>query len=62
MFCAYCEDEITGRPIKRHGENYCSIECADRAEDMALAESESEEDDYYDEDMPQGVCEEDDDE
>jgi hypothetical protein len=60
VLCAYCEDEIAGRPIRRHGDYYCSIECADRAEDLALAESE--EDDYYSEEVPEGVYEDDDDE
>ena len=42
--CAYCGDEIEGRPIIRNDKQYCTKECAD------LDEEEFEEDELVDDD------------
>jgi len=46
MRCAYCGDDITGKPIRQDGEVYCSRGCADQA----LAEEEFDELDEYGDD------------
>ncbi|MEW5994596.1 MAG: hypothetical protein AB1744_09390 [Candidatus Zixiibacteriota bacterium] len=50
MYCAYCEDEILGQPVRRNGEYYCSVECAEQAADIGLAEPDDDDDD-----VPEGL-------
>lgn len=55
--CAYCGDEISGRPVVREDKKYCTKECAD------LDEEEFDEDDELeDEDNEEGDDEEEGDE
>ena len=50
MRCAECGYKISDRPVKRHGNVYCSIECAESAaevdyEDADLALNKNQDDD-----------------
>ena len=54
MRCAYCGDEINGKPIKQNDEYFCSLECANLVAGIAPEEVEE----YYDEDVPQNSIEE----
>lgn len=40
MRCAECGDKITGKPIKRRGRTFCSIECAETATEERYDEDE----------------------
>jgi len=52
--CAYCGDELDGRPIIRNDKKYCTKECAD------LDEEEFEEDEDFEDE--EEVIDDDDDE
>lgn len=54
MFCANCNEKISGRPIKQANDYYCSLECANLASGVEPEETEGyfeEEsvDDFYEE-------------
>ncbi len=53
MRCAYCGDEINGRPIKQNEDYYCSLECANAVAGIVSEEVEG----YYEEDVPQNSFE-----
>mgnify|MGYP006311263343 CR=1 FL=1 len=44
MKCAFCEETISGKPIRQNGQYFCSLECADLA-----AGNGFDEDSYFDE-------------
>lgn len=54
MRCAFCEDEIVGKPVRQQGQNFCSLECANFAAGL-----DSEDEDYFDE-QPVGAEDDDD--
>ncbi|MBD3258555.1 hypothetical protein GF377_08990 [candidate division GN15 bacterium] len=56
MFCAFCGEEIVGKPVKQSGELYCSLECANRASGI----DEEEEEGYFEEDPVDDFYEEED--
>jgi hypothetical protein len=53
VICAFCEDEILSQPVRRGGEIYCSVECAEQAADIGLIEEDDEE-----VDLPEGLYDE----
>ena len=55
MRCAFCEDEIAGKPVRQQGQYYCSLECANYA-----AGVDPEDEDYFDE-QPIGSLDDDED-
>ena len=40
MICAFCGEDFHGRPVKQAGQLFCSIECADRAADLAVEDED----------------------
>jgi len=50
MFCAYCSEEFTGKPIIQGGEYFCSLECANLASGLDSDDIEG----YYEEEPIQG--------
>ncbi|MFN0149690.1 MAG: hypothetical protein ACKVU1_03140 [bacterium] len=50
--CAYCGDDIDGRPVARNDKTYCTNECADLDEEEFEEEDEfeDEEDELIDDD------------
>lgn len=55
MKCAFCDETITGKPVKQSGQYYCSLECANMAAGNGFDDEE-----YFDED-PVDVSDDDDD-
>ena len=56
MFCAHCNEKITGKPIIQSGEKYCSLECANLASGIDPEETEE----YYEEEPIENIYEDDD--
>jgi len=52
--CAYCKDEIQGRPTRQDKELFCTVECADKASGHGTEEPEE----YFDESDLEGLYEE----
>ncbi len=46
MICAFCQAEISGKPIRQGGEYYCSLECANAASGIEADDGEE----YFEED------------
>jgi hypothetical protein len=56
MYCAFCNEKISGIPVKQASEFYCSLECANLASGIDPEEAEE----YYEEGDLQEYFEEDD--
>jgi len=45
MYCAHCNEQFSGKPVRQGGEYYCSLECANLASGIVP----DEEDGYFEE-------------
>ena len=51
MNCAYCKEEISGKPVTQENDHYCSLECANAAVGHVAEEEAS----YYEEHELEGL-------
>ena len=50
MNCAFCGEEVVGRPVRQNGQIFCSTGCAEMASEIGLDDSDYDADDNYDDD------------
>ena len=58
MNCVFCGDEITGRPIRREGQVYCSLDCVYTAAEVSSDEDEYRMEDIHDDSLDMDLYEE----